>query len=1137
MKLLVANRGEIAVRIMRAAAELGVEAVAVFSEDDANSLHTRRASEAHLLTGKGADAYLNMEQILSVAKKNNCDAIHPGYGFLSENATFAQRCEDQGLYFVGPRPETLEIFGDKARALALADSCNVPVLSSTPGPVSLDQAKAFLSSLGEGGAIMIKAIAGGGGRGIRAVYDIDNVEEAYKRCQSEALQAMGNGDLYVERLMTHARHIEVQIVGDGTGMVSHLYERECSIQRQHQKIIEIAPCPTLSPAMRTKLTTDAVRMAEAVKYRNLGTFEFLVAAESAAAAAAAADDDATYAFIEANPRLQVEHTITEEVMDIDLVNIQLQLAAGKSFETLHLLQSDIPEPKGFAIQARINMETMGKDGVARPAGGKLIAFEAPSGRGVRTDTAGYVGFQTNPNFDSLLAKLIGHTGSPHFSDAVSRTYRALCEFKIEGVSTNIPLLLNLLQHNDFVVNTIHTEFVGDQIKQLVAHDNFIHERLFFEHTVFEGQATQSHAGAKVDETDPLAVLDYGKTKDASPAADTPDSLSFGMEGTLAIKALMQGTIVSLDIQEGDLVVKDQPIMVMSSMKMEHVIKASTGGLVVRLAVAQDDTVLKDQPLVFIEERDVAEIASDKHKETDLDAIRSDLAEVMKRKSFTLDTARPDKVEKRKKRGQRTARENIEDLIDPNTFIEYGALALAGQRNRRSLEDLIQNTPADGMVSGIGTVNGDLFGPEKSRSVVMSYDYMVLAGTQGMYNHHKKDRMFDLARQWRLPVVVFSEGGGGRPGDTDMSNQSGLSCLAFRLFGDLSGLVPLVGINSGRCFAGNAVLLGCCDVIIATENSNIGMSGPAMIEGGDLGVFRPEDIGPVQVQVPNGSVDIVVADEEEAVQVAKQYLSYFQGPIDQWNCADQRLLRNLIPENRLRIYDTRAVIKTLADTGCVLELRRHFGVGIITALIRIEGQPIGIIANNPVHLSGAIDSPASDKSSRFMQLCDAFDIPLLFLVDTPGFMVGPEVEKTALVRHQGRMFVTGASLTVPTIAVVLRKAYGLGAQAMLGGSLKAPSCTVSWPTGELGGMGLEGAVKLGFRKELAAIENPEERKKLYDNMVADAYENFKSLNMATVFDVDDVIDPADTRHLITQMLQSAPPVPSRTGKKRPCVDTW
>jgi len=451
--------------------------------------------------------------------------------------------------------------------------------------------------------------------------------------------------------------------------------------------------------------------------------------------------------------------------------------------------------------------------------------------------------------------------------------------------------------------------------------------------------------------------------------------------------------------------------------------------------------------------------------------------------------------------------------------------------------LMRNTAGDGMVTGIGSVNSELFPDQNTQCVLMSYDYMVLAGTQGLQNHRKKDRMFEIAEKLKLPIILIAEGGGGRPGDTDGAGIAGLDCLAFQLYAEMSGLVPRIGITTGRCFAGNAVLLGCSDIVIATKDSNIGIGGPAMIEGGGLGIFTPDEVGPMSVQVPNGVVDIAVEDEFEAVQVAKKLLSYFQGPLKEWECDDQRKLRFSVPENRLRVYDIRDIIRLIADKDSVLELRPHFGIGMITAFIRVEGQPMGLIANDPIHLSGAIDSDGADKAARFMQLCDAFDLPIVSLVDCPGIMVGPEIEKTALVRHASRVFVTCTSLTVPLFAFVLRKGYGLGAQAMTGGGFKASAFTVTWPTGEFGGMGLEGAVKLGYRKELEAIEDTEERRLEYEKRVAQMYDRGKAVNFATAFEIDEVIDPKDTRHWIMAGFKSMPkPVP-REGKKRPFIDTW
>ena len=602
----------------------------------------------------------------------------------------------------------------------------------------------------------------------------------------------------------------------------------------------------------------------------------------------------------------------------------------------------------------------------------------------------------------------------------------------------------------------------------------------------------------------------------------------------SVLAPMLGTVVRVAVTEGAEVRSDQQLVVLESMKMEHVVAAPHAGVVARVAVAEGDTVRRDQRLLDVTKAEVREETGPEDAGADVGAVRADLDEVRQRHAAGQDEHRPEAVAKRHAAGRRTARENIAALCDEGTFLEYGPLVVAAQRQRRSLADLIERTPADGLVGGLAGING-------SQCAVLAYDATVLAGTQGAYNHLKKDRLFDVAARRKLPVVLYAEGGGGRPGDVDVPTVSGLQVMAFHLFAKLSGQVPLVGIAAGRCFAGNAALLGCCDVVIATRESSIGMGGPAMIEGGGLGSYEPGEVGPIDVQAPNGVVDIVVEDETEATDVAKRYLSFFQGGVADWSADDQRLLRTAVPENRVRVYDVRAVIDTLADTGSVLELRRDFGEGIITALVRIEGRPYGLIANNPAHLGGAIDADGADKASRFMQLCDAHGLPIVSLCDTPGFMVGPDAERTATVRHVSRMFVTGANLSVPLCVVVLRKAYGLGAMAMAGGSLTVPLATVSWPTGELGGMGLEGAVKLGFRKELDAVSDPAERQELFDQMVAMAYEHGKALNAASLFELDDVIDPADTRRWITTTLADPPRERERgdrePGDRRPFVDTW
>ena len=1088
-KVLIANRGEIAVRIARAANELGIATVAVFAPEDALSLHVTRADSAVALPGAGAAAYLDIRAVVDAAVSAGCDAVHPGYGFLAENAGFARAVAAAGLTFVGPGPETLERFGDKGAARRLARETGVPLAAGTEGATSLAEAEAFMASLG-GRPIMVKAVAGGGGRGMRVVERAADLAEAYRRAASEAQAAFGSDALYVEELIRPARHVEIQVLGDAAGAVMHLFERECSLQRRHQKLVEIAPAPGLAPALRDEIAGAAVRLAKAAGTRTLCTMEFLVDPEAG-----------RFVFMEANPRLQVEHTVTEEVMGVDLVQAQFGLAAGRSLAELGLTQEAVGRPRGLAIQLRVNMERIGPDGAATPTGGTLTAFDPPGGAGIRVESFGYAGYRTSANFDSLIAKVIAFTPTGRFEDALVRADRALAEFRIGGVGTNKAFLRGLIQRPDVWAGAFDTGFVERHAAELVA-----------------------AAAAQADRSLPA---------DAGASATQAGPAVTGPAGTVGVIAPMGGRVVSFEVAEGDAVKAGAAVAVIEAMKMEHLVMAEASGIVRLIAGAPGDNVAADQPLVFIEPGDVAvddEAADAAHGPGH---IRADLAEALARNAALLDHQRPDAVARRRKTGQRTARENIADLCDDDSFVEYGGLALAAQRRRRTLDELMAMSPADGLVAGIGAVNGALFEETKARCLVMSYDYTVFAGTQGFMNHKKMDRMLRLAGEWRLPVVVFAEGGGGRPGETDFMGVAGLDVPTFRMLATLSGTAPTIAIVSGRCFAGNAAIAGCCDLIIATENANLGMGGPAMIEGGGLGVFRPEEVGPMSVQAPNGVVDLLVKDEAAAVAAAKQYLAYFQGPVADWQCADQDLLRQAIPENRLRAYDIRTVVDLIADTGSVMELRPAHGIGMITALIRVEGRPLGLIANNPRHLGGAIDAEGAEKGARFIELCEAYGLPVLSLCDTPGFMVGPEAETTGLVRRVARLFLSGANATVPMLTIVLRKGYGLGAQGMAAGSFQAPLFIVSWPTGEFGGMGLEGAVRLGYRNELAAIADPDERQAVYERHVAELYERGKAVSMASFLEIDGVIDPAQSRHWIMRALKSVPKQ-EHAGKRRAFV---
>ncbi|MHC1560069.1 acetyl-CoA carboxylase family protein [Actinomycetospora sp. C-140] len=1052
-RLLVANRGEIALRVLAAAADLGLGTVAIAPADDRTTRHVDAADDAVELPGTGPAAYLDVEAVVAAAQKSGADALHPGYGFLSENPALARACAEAGVTFVGPDPAVLELFGDKARSKEHARAVGVDVLEAT----APEQARAFLDRVG---AVMVKAVAGGGGRGMRAVRDPADLDDALARAASEAAAAFGDPTVVVERLLPRARHVEVQVAGDGSDVVV-LSDRDCSAQRRHQKLVEIAPAPALDDDVRAGLHDAARRIVAPVGLRGLATVEFLV-------------DGATTAFLEVNPRLQVEHTVTEEVLGLDLVTAQLRLADGADLRAAGL--DPVPAVRGTAVQARVCTETLHADGTVTPQAGTLTRFTPPTGRGVRIETHGHAGHTVSPRYDSLLAKVVVHDPAGDATSVLARAGRCLRAFEIDGVPTNLEVLTALLDQPGLAVGALDTGFVDRHAAELAP--------------------------------------------EAEDAVDEPDG------DVHAVRAPTAGVVVAVERAAGDTVGPDATLVVLEAMKMEHVVTAGVAGAVAELRIAVGDDVTAGAVLATVTPGDADADQREADASVDPDHVRPDLAESLERHRVTTDAARPQAVAKRRDVGRRTARENLADLLDEGSFVEYGALALAAQRRRRSVEDLVARTPADGIVTGTGTVEG-------RRIAVLAYDYTVMAGTQGVLNHAKTDRLLRLALDHGLPVVLFAEGGGGRPGDTDSTAVASLDVTTFALFAQLSGRVPTVAVVAGYCFAGNAALAGCAELIVGTRDLSLGMGGPAMIEGGGLGAVAPGDVGPADVQGPNGVLDVVVDDEAEAVAVTKRYLGFCAGPTDPVTPHDQRTLRHAVPENRLRVYDVRRVLHTIADPDTVLELRPAFGVGMITAFARVGGRPVGVLANDPRHLGGAIDAPAADKAARFLQLCDARGLPVVSLCDTPGFMVGPDAERTATVRRFSRMFVAGANARVPVVCVVLRKGYGLGAMAMAAGHLHRPVITAAWPTSEFGGMGLEGAVHLGYRQELEALTG-EARKARFDELVGAYYERGKGLSVASVFEVDDVVDPAATRDVVLAALDTAG---DDLGPRHPIVDTW
>lgn len=1091
-RLLIANRGEIAIRIARTAIDRQIMAFGVYAEDDLSSLHNDVVDVAVPLKGSGSAAYLDADQIVEAALANNCNFIHPGYGFLSENPELAGKAEAAGITFLGPTAATLTALGDKANAKVIARECGVPVALGTPSDVSLDEAKEFYRSLGPDAAVVIKPLAGGGGRGIRVAHSLDELEHLYQLSASESTAVLNDARLMVEEYMPRSRHIEIQVIGDGKGNAYYLGARDCSVQRRFQKVVEIAPPPGLDREVLDRVAESAVTIARHLNYRSLGTFEFLVDA----------DGSGKYIFMEANPRVQVEHTVTEASTGLDLIDLQFTLAT--TGELPDLAPSEDRE-EASAIQVRVNAETLAADGSVSPSGGSLTSYLTPSGPGVRVDGAGYPGYQVNPRYDSLLAKLIVFSHHGTFEQTVQKMYRALCEFRIEGLDTNLELLREIFSSDDLNAEALDTNYLEARLPALLASET-VHRVRHSQHAVAAGDAVGSGSAASLE---------------------VP-------EGATAVPAPLTGLITHVLVDEGDEVLAGQPIAVVEAMKMEHEIHSPASGVLIALHTEVGAAVSQGDLLAAVEgSGDPShEAVGAAAQEVDLDHIRADLQKIEDVRAKIYDDARPKAVERRHQRGGRTIRENLGDLFDADSFLEYGPFVVADQSH--SFEELIERSPADGVITGFGTVNADDVDGDDNHVAIIGYDYSVYAGTQGLRGHAKTDRFLKILDETPIPLVVIGEGGGGRPNDRYSGMASGLTVPTFRLMGKLNGRVPSVAIVSGPCFAGNAALVGLCDTIIATKNSNIGMAGAPLIREAGLGDFETRDIGPIGDQTQSGVVDIAVEDEAEAVAVAKKYLSYFQGDQKEWEAHDQRKLRHVVPENRMRAYDMRALIEILADVDSVLELRSDFGREAITALARCEGKPFGIIANDPMHSSGAITSESSDKMARFLQLCDAYGIPVLSLMDTPGIMVGPEVERTGIVRHSSRIFIIATRMSVPFYTMVIRKGYGLGAPAMSGGNLVTGHFCVAWPTAEFGPMQLEGQIRLAHGRELETIEDEEERKRRFDELVAKRYEDGGALNLAAHAELDDVIDPADSRRWLATSL--------RLNRRREhvgggMIDTW
>jgi acetyl/propionyl-CoA carboxylase alpha subunit/acetyl-CoA carboxylase carboxyltransferase component len=1065
-KLLIANRGEVSIRIAQAAAELGIISVAVFCAEDAACLHVARADEALALPHSGAAAYLDGAAIVAAAVAAGCDALHPGYGFLSENAGFARACADAGLIFVGPSPETLELFGDKAAARRLALEVGLPLARGTSRATSFEEADAEMAALG--GPVMVKALSGGGGRGMRVVERREDLPDAFRRAGSEALAAFGSDALYVEELIRPARHIEVQVIGDATGAILHLGERECSLQRRHQKLIEIAPAPHLAAPMRQALCDAALTLARAGRVTSLTTIEFLV------------DDKAgRFVFMEANPRLQVEHPVTEEVMGIDLVKTQIRLACGENLAELGLSQEAVVA-RGMAVQARINMERVVADGSALPTGGALSAFDPPGGAGIRVESFGYSGYRTTASFDSLLAKLIVFAPSGRWEDARAKLERALGGFRIAGVETNRGFLMSLLADAEVAAGAFDTTLVGRKAGVLVAAQPGISR--------FAAQATPNRAAADADE--PLAMAD-GLERVVSP---------------------MGGLLVAIDVAVGDAVEAGARLAVIEAMKMEHLLTAPISGTVRSVHGVAGAAVAMGETMIVIELGTVTGTPANAMAPEDVEAA-AHLGELRAKRAGLLDEGRSDAVARQRKRGALTARERIARLCDERTFTEFGGLIRG--------EKLTREAPADGVVTGSARVDG-------RPVMVIAQDFTVFGGSSGHLGGAKMERAATLAKTQGIPLVMLLDGGGHRIQDGQSSRAYAAAVTIFHEFARMTGWVPMVSAVLGAGFAANTNYSAMADFVVMVKGrSTMGLAGPALVRAGTGEEATAEALGGTAVQVDaQGLADFGADSEEAALDAIRRFLSYLPSnaglPSPMLSsppgAPESLSLERLVPANTRRSYDMGAVVAGLVDPGSVFELKPSFARNIITAFARLGGRSVGVIANQPLVKGGMLDADACEKAGHFIALCDAFGLPLIYLVDIPGLSIGSGAERSTLGRRSAKMLFELGHATVPRISVILRKGYGLGYLAMAGGrSFDADAC-FAWPTAEICAMSVEGSVDVAYRKDYETAPDPKARRQeLIDAIRA----GIGSVKAAEGFGIDDVIEPDETRARLIEVLERAP----------------
>ena len=1120
-RVLIANRGEIAIRVARAASALGVESVSVYAPADALSLHTRVTTDSRALAPSDAlssdpvRAYLDIEALIEAARASRCDSVHPGYGFLSENTGFARRCLEEGLAFIGPRPETLALFGDKTKARELARSLGIPIVPGSHESVaSAEEAMDVAEKLGY--PVMLKAAAGGGGRGMRVVASAQEMPAAFARCQSEARAAFGDGSVFVEKLIARPRHIEVQILADAHGDIVHLYERDCSVQLRNQKVVEIAPAPGLDAGLRHRILEDAIRLARAAGYVNAGTVEFLVSPERG-----------EHFFIECNPRIQVEHTVTEQVTNIDLVEAQFRIAAGERLKALGIAdQSAVPAPRGFAVQARI---------VAGGAG-VLTAYKEPTGPGVRVDSCGYLGYAPPPHFDPMFAKLICKSNSTHsFDSALDRALRALDEFHIAGLPTNLHQLRAILSHPAVRAGDARTTLFSEH-PELGAR-NGAPASASASMALLEQQATAIGGGR--------AAMTLARVQPTSAGLTVPS----GEEG---VESPMAGSIIEIHVKVGATVEAGATLMIVSAMKMETAVTAPCAGVVTALSPAEiGANVAAGQIIATIAPSERAADTSGPREYGD-DTWAPMLADVRKlqaiaHRRFAPDSADPG-VLRQRKRGKLTCRERIALLLDPGSFREVGSIA--GFADYDDDGRITGFTPAN-HVGGWGKIDG-------RTAVVCADDFTSRGGHADGAIGAKSIHLDRLSMDLRCPSIRLLDGssGGGsvaamvpkqqKPGESSAKESSGSITagrprvsgeggsflpghLGSSIYAEQLAQVPVVNVLLGSVVGIGAAkaVLGHFSVMVR-DIAQLFVAGPPVVRHAMGYDISKEELGGWHIHCRNGSVDNLAETEAEAFSLTKRFLSYLPSSVyeappvlapDPNDPIDRREeeLFTLIPRKRTMTFDMRRAIRLMADRNSFFEIGPLWGTDQIVGFVRFNGYPMGVIASDCRHINGgALTADGCDKLKRHLDLCDLFHLPVLNLIDNPGFAVGLEHEISGTIRKGGEWMIAFAQVSVPIFTVIMRRSFGVA-----GNNYATPrsgvSARVVWPAADVGGIPPEGGIEAAYKRQLAEAADPEALRAEINARIESARGPIGPLNR---FQMEEMIDPRDTRRWVCEWVENA-----------------